>query len=113
MRKRIRLKPLYFTSARQRRKTRDMRELRLKARLDSIGETKRVLDYVGDSSVVLEMDVEASPQFQSVAEELRSGCLASAESPRGSESGSTASCSSSQQTSVGTGIVQKLRVLDK
>ena len=54
--KRTRLKPLYFTSAWQKRKTRDMRELRSKARLDSIGETKRVLDYAGDSSVVPEMD---------------------------------------------------------
>ena len=90
---------------------RDMKELRSIARLDSIGETKRVLDYVGDSSVVLEMDVEASPQFQSVAEELRSA--ASAVSLRGSGSGSTASPSSSQQTSGGICNVLELGVFFK
>ena len=94
--KRTRLKPLYFTSARHRRKTRDMRELRLNTRLDSIGETKRVLDYAGDNSADPVMDVDASPLVASEAEELRSGCPPCAESPRGSESGSTASPSSSQ-----------------
>ena len=71
-----------------------MRELQSKARLDSIGETKRVLDFAGDSSVVPEMDVDASPQIESIAEELRSGCPPSAESPRGSKSGSIVSPSS-------------------
>ena len=49
-----------------------MRELRLKTRLDSIGETKRVLDYAGDNSADPVMDVDASPMIASEAEELRS-----------------------------------------
>ena len=87
-----------------------MRELRSKARLDNIGGTKWVLEYAGDTSEVLEMDDEASPQIQSVAEELQSGCSSSEESPRGSESGSTASPSSTEQTFGGIGNVLKLRV---